>query len=128
MTLSLNWGALQGTASIEPGSVTLVGTDTEFQRDLQPGDEIVVGQVTAKVQAIRDDGLQLTLAEPFDGKAVRNVPISKKSAWSRFRSPFHSFMIIVVGTLAILLTGLLVSRFRGSPAGRQAPGTLAGQS
>lgn len=27
------------------------------------------------------------------------------------RSPFHSFMIIVVGTLAILLVGLLVSRF-----------------
>jgi solute:Na+ symporter, SSS family len=28
------------------------------------------------------------------------------------RSPFHSFMIIVIGTLSILLVGLLVSRFR----------------
>ena len=28
-----------------------------------------------------------------------------------WRSPFHSFMIIVVGTLSILLTGLLFSRF-----------------
>lgn len=34
------------------------------------------------------------------------------------RSPFHSFMIIVVGTLSILLVGLLVSRFRS----RTAPG------
>ena len=28
------------------------------------------------------------------------------------RSPFHSFMIIVIGTLSILLIGLVVSRFR----------------
>jgi solute:Na+ symporter, SSS family len=34
------------------------------------------------------------------------------------RSPFHSFMIIVIGTLSILLVGLLVSRFwpRARPA------------
>jgi SSS family solute:Na+ symporter len=29
---------------------------------------------------------------------------------SRFQSPFHKFMIIVIGTLAILLVGLLISR------------------
>ena len=34
------------------------------------------------------------------------------------RSPFHQFMVIVVGTLTILLTGLIVSRF----AGRSDPG------
>jgi len=31
-------------------------------------------------------------------------------AWAQWRSPFHSFMVIVVGTLSILLTGLLLSR------------------
>jgi SSS family solute:Na+ symporter len=30
---------------------------------------------------------------------------------ARFRSPFHKFMVIVIGTLAILLVGLLISRF-----------------
>ena len=30
--------------------------------------------------------------------------------WEALRSPFHSFMVIVVGTLSILLVGLLVSR------------------
>ncbi len=30
----------------------------------------------------------------------------------RFRSPFHSFLIVVMGTLAILLVGLFLSRFR----------------
>jgi solute:Na+ symporter, SSS family len=31
-------------------------------------------------------------------------------AWAAWRSPFHNFMIIVIGTLTILLVGLLVSR------------------
>jgi len=33
-------------------------------------------------------------------------------AWAAFRSPFHTFFVIVIGTLVILLVGLLVSRFR----------------
>jgi len=31
--------------------------------------------------------------------------------WAQFSSPFHKFMVIVIGTLAILLVGLLISRF-----------------
>jgi SSS family solute:Na+ symporter len=42
-------------------------------------------------------------------------------AWAQFRSPFHSFMIIVVGTLTILLVGLIVSRCTGRPP-RPGPG------
>jgi SSS family solute:Na+ symporter len=44
-------------------------------------------------------------------------------AWTgdlaRFRSPFHSFLIVVMGTLAILLVGLILSRFRTRRAGQQ---------
>jgi SSS family solute:Na+ symporter len=37
------------------------------------------------------------------------------AAWpEHLQSPFHSFMTVVVGTLVILLVGLLVSRFRAS--------------
>ncbi|MCC6682480.1 MAG: sodium:solute symporter [Phycisphaeraceae bacterium] len=32
-------------------------------------------------------------------------------AWEAARSPFHDFMVIVVGTLSIMLVGLIVSRF-----------------
>jgi SSS family solute:Na+ symporter len=32
--------------------------------------------------------------------------------WAAWRSPFHNFMVIVIGTLAILLVGLGVSRLR----------------
>ncbi|MBP8302848.1 MAG: sodium:solute symporter [Phycisphaerae bacterium] len=39
-----------------------------------------------------------------------------KGPLERYRSPFHSFLVIVIGTLTILLVGLLVSRFsRRSP-------------
>jgi SSS family solute:Na+ symporter len=41
--------------------------------------------------------------------------------WARFRSPFHSFLIVVMGTLAILVIGLLLSRFRARPAGTPSP-------
>jgi solute:Na+ symporter, SSS family len=34
---------------------------------------------------------------------------------ARFRSPFHSFLIVVMGTLAILLVGLILSRLRRPP-------------
>ncbi len=37
--------------------------------------------------------------------------------WAALRSPLHAFMIPVFGTLTILLTGLLVSRFTEAPTG-----------
>ncbi len=39
-------------------------------------------------------------------------------AWAAWRSPFHNFMVIVIGTLVILLVGLLLSRSRRSACGR----------
>jgi hypothetical protein len=45
--------------------------------------------------------------------------ISKTDAWPEsmesLRSPFHSFMIIVVGTLVILLVGLAVAQIWPKP-------------
>jgi SSS family solute:Na+ symporter len=32
-------------------------------------------------------------------------------SWEAWRSPFHNFMVIVIGTLVILLLGLIISRF-----------------
>ncbi len=117
MTFSPNWAALEGTASIEPGSVTLVGAKAKFRDELKPGDEIVIGDVTARVTSIRQDGLQLTLAEPFEGDTVRQTKVFKSNLWYQLRSPLHSFMIIVVGTLTILLVGLLLSRLGSTSNG-----------
>jgi SSS family solute:Na+ symporter len=48
------------------------------------------------------------------------------------RSPFHSFLVIVIGTLVILLVGMLVSRLRrGGPQGgkkQEQPQTLSDQT
>jgi hypothetical protein len=32
--------------------------------------------------------------------------------WAAWRSPFHSFMVVGIGTLTIMLVGLGVSRLR----------------
>ncbi len=54
------------------------------------------------------------------------MTLSRTDRWpeamAALRSPFHSVLVIVVGTLAILLVGLLVSRF----AGRRDPGPPEG--
>jgi SSS family solute:Na+ symporter len=112
MTFSPGWGAIPGTVSIEPGSRTLVGTGTDFTKTLHPGDELVVAGTTATVEAIRDDQ-RLTLAEPFSGSKVEKGQAFKNGLPYALRSPFHSFMTIVVGTLTILLVGIVVSRLGG---------------
>ena len=46
--------------------------------------------------------------------------VSSSAVWPEslvhLQNPFHRFMVIVVGTLVILLVGLAVSRFTGTPA------------
>ena len=48
--------------------------------------------------------------------------MSLSPAWTgdlaRFSSPFHKFMVIVVGTLTILLIGLLISRLTPDTKGK----------
>lgn len=55
---------------------------------------------------VLEDAFPAALAQKPDW-AVRLAPL---------RSPFHNFMAIVIGTLAILLTGLMVSRLRRGAA------------
>jgi hypothetical protein len=37
--------------------------------------------------------------------------------WAAWRSPFHNFMVTVIGTLAILLVGLTIAFLYGSRGG-----------
>lgn len=110
MSLSARWGLLEGTVSIVRDSTVVAGEDTRFHEELRPGDEIVVANVTMTVESI-DDMQQLTVTRPFSHGDVARNKIFKKNDWYRLRSPLHGFMTIVVGTLTILLVGLLVSRF-----------------
>jgi hypothetical protein len=66
-------------------------------------------------QDIATLGAVLAIAGVLLGLAVI-VYMTFSPAWTgslaRFRTPFHSFLIVVMGTLAILLVGLILSRFR----------------
>jgi len=55
----------------------------------------------------------LTQAE---GSLARGWGLALRESARGWMSPFHAFMVPVVGTLAILLVGMLISRF---PSGRQ---------
>ncbi|MCW5555813.1 MAG: sodium:solute symporter [Verrucomicrobiae bacterium] len=41
--------------------------------------------------------------------------------WAAWKSPFHNFLVTVIGTLTILLVGMLVTRIRGAKAPAKSP-------
>jgi SSS family solute:Na+ symporter len=47
--------------------------------------------------------------------------------WAAWRSPFHNFMVTVIGTLAILLVGLTITFLFGSRGGTTAATTATGK-
>ena len=55
--------------------------------------------------------IEFLLAQPVDGRA-HQWGVSLQHSADGWLSPLHAFMVPVVGTLAILLVGLLVSRLR----------------
>jgi SSS family solute:Na+ symporter len=46
------------------------------------------------------------------GGTAHGWGVALRDASTGWRSPFHAFMVPVVGTLAILLVGVLISRFQ----------------
>lgn len=109
MVFSPSWGAIEGTVSINTNSTVLVGKDTTFRDQLECGDQIIVASMTLTVKAI-DGERRLILSEPFDHETVSKEKLCKVGQWDRLRNPFHSLLTIVIGTLTILLVGLLISR------------------
>lgn len=118
MVLSPNWGRLPGSVIVKGGSREVAGLHTDFAERLAPGDTVRIDGRYCTVASIAADGLSLTLAEPFAGGDAKKIPIHKPDAWTRFQSPFHTFLVIVVGTLTILLVGLIGSRFARFGRGR----------
>ncbi len=47
--------------------------------------------------------------------------------WAAWRSPFHNFMVTVIGTLAILLVGLTITFLFGSRGGAPMATSSTGQ-
>jgi SSS family solute:Na+ symporter len=110
MVISPNWGRLPGVVTVKQGSTEVVGLHTDFAKHVRAGDAVRIKGRDYVAESAAADGQGLTLAEPFDQSDAKKVPIFKPNQWTRLRSPFHAFLVIVIGTLAILLVGLLVSR------------------
>ena len=66
--------------------------------------------VSFAVGALLGDVFIHILPEAFDQSDAKQVSLVKPNAWTRWRSPFHSFLVVVIGTLSILLAGLLAGK------------------
>ena len=58
---------------------------------------------TSRMKKTQD---RLNATKPYAEKDATKAAIFKPNQWTPYRSPFHKFMVIVLGTLTILLVGL----------------------
>lgn len=107
------WGQLPGAVDVEQGSPEVVARGIDFGAHLQRDDTVEIQKKAYKVASITDDGRKLTLVKPFDLASAKKIAITKPNCWTPYRSPFHSFLVVVIGTLTILLVGLLAGKLFG---------------
>lgn len=111
MVFSPSWGKLDGTVAVEKGAVQVAGTDINFSKQLQVGDQVEIAGGNYGLASVTSD--RLTLDKAFEQDNIAIGSIYKINSWTRFRSPFHSFLVVVIGALSILLTGLLAGKVFG---------------
>ena len=49
-------------------------------------------------------------SSPFDQETVTGATAYQVTPWTKYRSPFHTFLIIVIGAMTILLVGIVVGK------------------
>lgn len=110
MVFSPLWGQLPGSVVVRHGSPDVIGSDIDFREHLRAGDAVQIKGHDYEVATVSKDGQRLVLAETFDLEDAKKISIFKPNPWTRFRSPFHAFLVVVIGALTILLVGLLVGK------------------
>jgi len=109
-TFSPTWGKLDGTVSVEHGASDVIGKNADFAKTLKSGDQIEINHHDYNIQSVADDGQRLSLVAPFDQESMSGVTVYQVNIWSKFRSHFHTYLIIVIGAMTILLVGILVGK------------------
>ena len=84
-----------------------MGVDLDFNESLKSDDQIELDKKNYVVASVAEDGLSLTLAAPYEEESLSKADIFKVNAWTPYRNPCHSFMVIIIGSLSILLVGIL---------------------
>ena len=110
MVFSPLWGQLPGTVSVQQGSVEVVGQNVDYREQLKSGDTIQIQGENYEVASFSEEGQVLRLSKAFDLPDTKKITLVKPNSWTRWKSPFHSFLIVVIGALSILLVGLLAGK------------------
>ena len=124
MTFSPGWGAVDGEVTVRRDSQIVLGQETRLRAELAVGDRVAIGDQEFTVKALAAaPAEELTLDRGVgpggdvrfaEGEAtLGGLTLYKVGLAYRLRSPFHTHMTIVVGTLSIFLIGLLASRLAG---------------
>ena len=88
------------------------GHKTKFTEQIKTGDKVVVKDKTLTVKRVLSD-IKLVLDKSVGDKTQLDVKLFNPHGVYQYRSLLHANMIAVIGTLAIFLAGLGVSRLRG---------------
>ncbi len=114
MVFSPMWGQLPASVSVQQGSVEVVSQDADLRDLLNSGDTIQIKGHDYEVASFAEDGQIMKLTEAFEQADALKVSLVKPNAWTRWKSPFHSFLVVVIGALSILLVGMLAGKIFSS--------------
>ncbi len=126
MVLSpMYWGRIETDARLTDTTRQTIAVDPVVGQGLNSGDLIHLKyswidenkrsrtvEESRTVTAIRDSGKEIQLSAPLDNEPKGTVAVFNNSVWYRWRSPFHNYLTIVVGTCVVLGTGCIVAGTR----------------
>ena len=120
------FGRVDGRASLGPNRTTLHLDGDVTPGQINAGDTLLLsvpaddaaGESQARRQSFQVASVSLRWPHP-DSRPIlsprfpTDATVYRDNLWYHLRSPFHSFMVIVVGSLTILLVGIFLTRLFG---------------
>ncbi|MBN2132336.1 MAG: sodium:solute symporter [Sedimentisphaerales bacterium] len=120
------FGRVDGRASLGPNRTTLYLDGDVTPGQINAGDTLLLSvpaddaagdsqarRQSFQVASVSPDGRILTLVRSYPLDSLTDATVYRDNLWHHLRSRFHSFMVIVVGSLTILLVGIFLTRLFG---------------
>ncbi|MEX2309090.1 MAG: sodium:solute symporter [Pirellulales bacterium] len=121
MVFSPYWGRIDADAHVSDTSRRTIVVDPIAGRHLNLGELVHLryswldekqsfrtADESRTITAISDSWGEIELDEPLKAKPTGSVAIFDDGVWYRWRSPFHNYLTVVVGTCVVLGTGFLI--------------------
>jgi len=117
----MHWGRIDSHARLGDSTLQTLVLNVGVDDRLGTGDTIHLqyswrdgnygtrkSKETHCVTALRRQGLEVELSAPLQHQPSGPIAVFHDSVWYRFRSPFHNYLTIVLGTAVVLGTGCIL--------------------